>query len=513
MSRRVVFLLAISGTLVSWGLSQEDPDLSQHPELSGTNSPGPPVELPDSPQSDSAARNTLIQEPPSADGLEFYPWVDASEYHRIPKTLLKDLPIRYWSGSPGGKEGIVVSKECAWLFGMDRPTVESINQLLADAYHEFRKFEGRHMQPIEVDQANPGIRRGDLNKVLEAHTFKLVGPVEQIRASVRGKLKQDIHSILDPERAKLVWLKVGTAQPDHIADYYTYQLDDLGTELNIRRYPTFRGRISGQYYPEEWDRHAPTRMVDVLKDWRRRVRESLSDTDERKVSVSDSGPEDYSILDGASRIRWTPSQPFFKIPKSMIASALAPGLDASRQISPTMIAVLGLDEDERDFVMTQFRRLEDQFQQLEKEHFHPIDDPEYNYQLDAFPDQAETLKKKWLQILASQFGHLRATLIDKFIRRELSRMEFIKARIKVRNQNPDFLNRTIVTRDPVWLNQGIHSIRMHVSIHQDESGAKRCDLRFQSEGENGSKSNATFQSLEQPFRHLIGNLLMNPDAL
>lgn len=509
----ICILFTLAGATIGDEFSQaaqEDPSTQETDRRSSSSIPSTEI---------SYSRSTYPDDQPpqslktiAHEKVEFYPWLDDADHHRIPKSVIKDYPIQYYEGSYRGKDGIMVSKQCAWLLGIDGPTLQRINQLLADAYHEFRQYEGAHMQAIEDDGPYTITREG-YNKVLEAYSFKLTAPTEQIKTQVRTRLKLGIQSLLDEERADIIWTHVGQIQPDHLAHLYTYQLDDLGTELNIRRYPFYRGQPSGQSYPEEWDRYAPRKMAPILRSWRNRVKESLNDTDERKIHFRDNHTENDSILEDVNPIHWHVNQPFVDVPKKAMATLAAPGLNIFGETSAPMIAALGLNEEECHFLNTQFRLFESQFRHLETAHFHPIDDPEFNYQLDAFPEEAEALKTKWTKTLVDKFKHPRAALIDKCIRLEMSLTASIKAQLEISRRDPELLNQIQVRQEPVWLNEGMHPIKLHFSIHEDEKGNKRCKLRIKSRRTNGGSSNSSLESLQQPFRHLLAPLFTAPDPL
>ena len=255
----------------------------------------------------------------SGDEIKVYPWVDESDHHRISKELILTYPIRYWAMSSGGKDGLTVSIEGAGALGLSLTTINRVNKLLADAYHEFRRFEGAHMRALEDNDAYVITRRGRYNKVLESYTFQQGGPVDQKISEVRARLKADLFAVLDKERANIIWTNVGQKMPDHLADFYTFQLVDLGTELNVRRYPFRRGRPSGQFYPESWDQYAPEKMKPILARWRNLVRESLDDDDGPVFQYPIEEHTDYSQLP-ESGFLWNDNASFLDIPKSTIPS-------------------------------------------------------------------------------------------------------------------------------------------------------------------------------------------------
>lgn len=394
----------------------------------------------------------------------------------------------------------MVSKECAKLLGLSRTAVDQINNQLSEAYHSFRRFEGEHMQPVR-DNEEYTIRRGN-NKVLEAYTFRLLGPIEDVKKNVRAKLKTNLYALLDKERADVVWTKVAQVLPDHLANLYTYQLDDLRTELNVRRY-AFHRTVSGQYYPEEWDQYAPKSMTKILGQWRERVRESLNDDDEIKYHHPDNKPEDYSNLNEGLQIRWSTENDYIDIPKAVIPSLLAPGLDIFGNIGRDIIAALGLKEEECMFLKSKYEEMENQFRQLEKIHFHAIDDPSFNFQLDAFPDEAKILRDKWVTALDAHFDQSRARLIDLFVRKERSPIEFSHERFKYHEEIRKLGG---VQHNPNWLNEGTKAIKIFIGSNMDQKGETHYEFRYHSSGgRKGSSSGSRLglESLGQPFHHLL----------
>lgn len=433
--------------------------------------------------------------------LEIYPWVEESDYHRISRDLLEWPAMQVFSISLRGTNGVLVSKEFAKAFGLSIEQVAEVNQVLADDFHQLSLLEFSGL--IKQAENHPqNIQTGGLvKKIMEAHTFVRSSSSDQEKVdAIRADTKTRMETIIGKERSDIFWQGSLPFNMPLFSKYFTFRLEDLGTQLEIGLHrASGRGSMNGRPLPHEWDHYAPAMMQPILSRWRSLVRESLNDDDEPILIFHDEVPEDYSELT-ASGVVWTDHASFVDLPKSTISTLGLSGLDIFQRISLDAIALAGLTEEDVNFVTAQYGDFENRFQALEKLHFHPIEHPEYNYQLDSFPEEADKLKSQWMDVLIETFGQFRGKMINDLMRTRLSFIQQEQLRMKELEKDPS--NELLLLRPMLhhlWVNEGNKTFRVKFT----KLGDDRCELKYVNSKNVQGSMTGSIDRLPQPFKHLL----------
>ena len=181
-------------------------------------------------------------------------------------------------------------------------------------------------------------------------------------------------------------------------------------------------------------------------------------------------------------------------------------MDVFQRLSAEAISLVGLTVEEANFIEIQYSDKENQFLALQKKHFHPIEHALYNYQLDAFPEEAEILKEQWSNMLVKKFGTRRGKIMDLLVRNPLSYWAAEQMFTKSQQQDLSVDIFSNHRRNHLWLNEGDSSVQMKFTVE----GNERFDLKhLDSNGVTGNMS-GPIDRLPMPFKHLLSPQVVTP---
>ncbi|MDA0751580.1 MAG: M56 family metallopeptidase [Verrucomicrobia bacterium] len=465
--------LILSCALVTAGLTQEqtnDP-LDDTPPNSAIET----TKLRPYPN-DIKAQKYLMSEEDGGFEVEYYPWVEDSDYQRIPDSLLELYPVEQFTWSSSSSSRLRINGAFARLLGMTHQQVIDLNKDLAQAIYDYDMLKASLMQ-FSYHTKEEKIIGG--RTTIESVGFDwppvnddLIKRFTELRANLENK----VNRILDPTRAAYFWAGDNNSSFSMLSGMTDGALsknpeENLRTENLVFVLERFKsglivsmkgGNIAKSSGPlrEGLDQYVPEAMKPILANWRATTKK-FPPTEPMKWSVTKSiSTENYPQPEEDAFTLWYAGKGYIDIPKSQLFQLGLHGLLADERISMFAISLLGLNKDEMNFTKQTFDHHKGKFEALEKSHFHPIEpismnDHTYTHYLDAFPQEAETLKSEWHAALVKRFGELRANQLDPILRTHESRHFSLQvARRMFRKRNPNmFVGFNRFSRNN-WLNNG-----------------------------------------------------------
>lgn len=240
----------------------------------------------------------------------FYPWSETSDYARVPKSFLGQLSFLSVGMTNTETRQLIITDEFIKTFKLTPSESERMTTALADALHQYRTAESKHLEPTtEEVNVGPPQRRGPA--AVEKFSFRLVPFPEEAQA-IRRKLEEAVLATLGEERSKLFWqypsimeseMKTFARESPVPAGMvrtttFTFQLTDADPGPLVDLYkstmtrrvdgrPGGGGGTSGSTYGAPLDQYAPEAMKPVLVRWRKAIADG---TVRKKAEASPDGP-------------------------------------------------------------------------------------------------------------------------------------------------------------------------------------------------------------------------------
>ncbi len=482
-----------------------------------------------------------------------YPWSEASDYSRVPKSFLSQITIHPITMTNTETRQFVLTDEFVQTFKLTPSEVERMTASLADALHQYRMEEGRHLQPTnEVVDVGPPQRRGPA--AVEKFSFELVPFPEEARA-IRRQLEEIVPKTLGEERSNFFWQSEmmlggemntfsresppGTVQ----STAFTYQLTDAnpGPFVDFYKSTTTRrvdgragggGGYSGITYTAPLDQYAPEAMKPVLVRWRKAIadgtvrskappspevprvvqpseRVSPSTPQAKETAVAKSSPP-RGESPTQSTTPWDDKSPFVDLPKSVIKSLQVVGLTPEGGISPEAVTLFGLKPEEGKSVRALYDQMKVRFEQVERAHFARMEPGKMNFAIRAFPEKSEAFQLEWTAKLKDLVGKTRGELLDHSIRTQHSPFQMMRQMRQDPRARED-LFRGLQDRGPDWLHRGNAEVQLDVSpAGAGRDGQPTYQIEYRTQGEGGTRGSWGGRADQFPerWRHLL-----TPDIL
>jgi RNA polymerase sigma factor (sigma-70 family) len=224
----------------------------------------------------------------SGAALEMYPWVENSDYVRVPKSLVSNvrlaMPVNFTNYI------FSLSDEMCGLLRLNAESAGKINAAIVDARRQYLAIRAEHFHPTDERVQIP---RRDPPE--ESVGFQLEAFPEQ-GAKVRASLDAVLLAELGEERQALFWSYAG---PMISPEFGRFGNDDRYYTFSLRKTPRpevcvamesthftpggVRGRsMSERDFPPEEDAYAPEVLKPTLARWRAAVESA-------KVPATDGG--------------------------------------------------------------------------------------------------------------------------------------------------------------------------------------------------------------------------------
>ncbi|MBI3416326.1 MAG: hypothetical protein HY043_13610 [Verrucomicrobia bacterium] len=463
--------------------------------------------------------------------FQIYPWSEDSDYARVDKSVLRELSITPVTMTNFETRQFVLTDEFMVAFKLTPLEIQQISGALADALHDYRTLEGKHLEPIDQP---PKVVRGNEPWVGADAKYsfrRLFFP--QAAAAIRKRLEQVVMSSLGPERSKLFWESrlildgemsassevVWNSDGSRTAVTYCFLLP-AAHPGRVDIYLTYSGGSHGWTWGEPLDQYAPETLKPILTRWRKDAAKSAAKTnipptsqaalppqakenDSTKVTPANlAEPSEQKKTQSASApqntSRWDDTVPFVDLSKTLIRTLKIPGLTLDEELSPESAAVFGLSEVEQEAVRGLYREMKTRFEKLEREHLQRVEPGRNSFVLKAFPEKSAALKREWGDKLKELVGQTRGSLLDHSIRTDMTMLQIMK-RDAIRR-------RMLWGGGPTWLHRGTAVSRLNVTTGVDQNDLPNVQqLDFQEEGEGGERSSGGVPDGQVParWRHLL----------
>ncbi|XOV73918.1 MAG: M56 family metallopeptidase [Verrucomicrobiota bacterium] len=421
---------------------------------------------------DIKAQKYLMSDGKDIHEVEYYPWVEESDYQRVPKSMFDSYDLKPFVWNSRKTSRITLSANFAHFCGLTQKQAEEVNQVIAQTLNEFDLLKASQMEFVsEVDWDDDYPHSG----IKKTVTFKW-DPIEDQHIDVflelRKILEREVEKVLGSDRTKLL---LQARQPASVLSgmtegmlsnpprqqifpkYYVFCLEKYGTGWIVSMK---RGSIAnyGGPLPEELDQYVPERMKETLSKWREFARANPPTDEEIKnlsVQISIEPNEQYSRHSEQHLVLWSPENPHFDIPKKLLAELSVPGLSIYNGISNTAATMLGLSDEGNRLLTKTYQEFDTRFRILQKQHMHPLSNESYNLQINAFPNEANKLKEVWLTFLLKTFGETQAHTIDKALRTVPDEYEYMQG-------FPPSILSFMSFPSRIWLESGTDSIKFYV---------------------------------------------------
>jgi hypothetical protein len=440
--------------------------------------------------------------------LVSYPWSDTSELARVSKRFLERIWISPVTVTNYENFRFVITDKFIRAFGLTPKEVARATTAIADAMHEYRKAEGRHLAST-VEEPNTRRAPWDEPGAIEKFNFQLT-PFAAAAAAIRRKLEEDLLAALGPRRSKCFWengtilnsemklfdreLPVPEGMTRSTIFTYLFKEAKPGYRIEVFRSDSTRridrgpgggvgmvGRPSG----ETLDQYAPEKMKPILARWRTTMAETAAKNAAQPAQASlpaaeakEPGATATSQATGAPlAARWDESSPYVDLPKSLIESLKVPGLDLDGEIAPEAAALFGLTPSEDKAVRALSATMKARFEKLERRHFGPIGPGKKSFVLRPFPEESQALQREWKNQLQGLIGTNRAGLLDESIRTPIDTMQLMRSRRPA--ESPIHLHE----RAQSWLQRGTDEVQLDVSPGPARRGQPT--LRIEIRGQGG----------------------------
>ena len=484
-------------------------------------------------------------------------WSETSATVRAPKSVLSQIAIQPVVVTNFERMEFVLTDKFTQAFRLTSPEVERVTAGLAEALHQWRLEEGKHLEPIdkEPDLGPFPVRR--LPASAERFFFHLT-PFPQEAAAIRRRLDDVVLATLGEQRAKLFWqngrgmldgemnpFTKETQLPDGMARSitYTFALDSGNPPSRIdrlvRTVMTDHGKVNGtsgggRPYGAALDEYAPEKMKPVLARWRQMIAERAAKSGlvaaaRTPPSGESRAPAEAIPLAGRQAEAAAPAPPsappfrqksaqwddttvLVDLPKTVVHSLKVPGLTVEGEISPEAEALFKLTPAEAAKVRSLYEEMRVRFERLERSHFERTQPDTNSFVLRAFPEESAALRDEWVTRLKGLIGANRGELLDYSIRTPVNPMDPL-TRVGPPRNDPE---RRIQDYGADWLHRGTDEVRFDVS-----SGAAGRDgrptLRIEHKtikggGGSGSWSGRPDQIPER-WRHLLTPDLLSAPAV
>ena len=468
----------------------------------------------DAPSADTALK---------ANDAAFYPWSESSDYVRVPKRFLEQIEIRAITMTNSETRAYVLTDEFVQTFRLTRSEVERMTASLAEALHEYRTVEGKHLLPTDR-VANAELLQRTAPPPRERLSFDLVPFPDEARA-IRQKLKENVLKTLGAERSKIFFsqseLSLGEMSTYfRTSTTFTYQLTDhakRGLGLLVDLYKSYTGGAHGITYTAHLDQYAPEALKPVLTQWRKTIADRTAksaavgetpraiQSNERVWPNNQKAPKAEAASSSASSSLWDDKSPFVDLRKTLIKSLQVPGLTPDGGISPEAMTLFGLKAEEEKAVHALYDEMKVRFEQLERTHFTRTQPAKNSFVIRAFPEQSATLRQEWMEKLKDLVGRSRGELLDHSIRTAPSPFQLMR-----RSDRPMF-DRVFLSSGPDWLHRGAAEVHLDVSTtNPGRDGQPTYRIEYRTQGEGGARGSFGGRPDQFPerWRHLL-----TPDVL
>ena len=433
--------------------------------------------------------------------IHSYPWSETSESVRVGKELLERIPFRSVVVTNFNSMQFVLRPEFVATMLLTVEEVERVQAALTFALHEFRTLRGHHFEAVT---GNSEFDTGLTEKPYASGTFTFrLNPFELEAAAIRERLKKDILRLLGPQRARFFWLEGEayldgemntTKQARFASETHCFSLmtNDPGPLVDIKILGT--SGSSGRPYGEELDQYAPEKLKPILKGWRDWIATKPRGSFQWVAPRSEDGVLDPSAY--AGRSRWDDASEYVDLPKPVAGALGVPGLTDMEELSPELIALLGLTPKDVLAVMQFYHKMKGQVEDLERANLVRHDPTKTSFVIRPFPDQVGSLKREWLTTIKGLLGSGRGELLDRLVHTpraiSLGRLRHLG--------KPDFL---LTDTGPRWFDRGIFEIRIDIETVIGPAGREIRRFSYESDSpESGSTGGARVRIPER-FRHVL----------
>ena len=459
----------------------------------------------------------------------FYPWSDASDYFRVPKTFLREINIQSLAISNYETMAYVVTDDFVDLCAVTPSERTKLADAVAKALHAYYTAKAKHWIP-----SNQKADLGDWeSRVLERFDFTQE-PIPEERAVIYEALKQQVLAILGPERSALFWdfgeflnaSNVGFGRDDKLPRGFTESTihafllvkAESGLEVDwfTATVSSGRGSHGGSKgagpYAQAFDPYAPESMRPVLARWRKAVADAKTNltlsaasapgVENRTVSPTnhEAAQPPSKAVRAATMAKWEDGAAFVEVPKTAIKSFRIAGLTEDQEVSDNAVMLFGLTALERQGVDDLYRKMKARFEQLERSHFERTKPAENNFVIRAFPGEAKALQEEWCRQLGAIVGVNRVALLDETIRTPIGFPMRSDARMRMGRMHPS---------GPDWLHRGTAETRIDISVNTGADGQPVIqNLQWATEG--GERGSGSGGPIPERFRHLLKPDMLKP---
>lgn len=365
---------------------------------------------------------------------------------RVPKEMLKRLDIQTLVMTNGEARQFALSDRFVRVFSVSLSEAERIEHFVAEALHDWRIQEQKHLEFIRADSLRGVSYEGV--KVYERMSFRL-NPFPVEAQGITDELRRRVTTVLGEERAEWFkfynWMFSGelrtfqatnsSGQSRSRQDVYYYRRVEsvVGAVVDLEKFYSGDGGgggVSGTYFEPDLDAYAPKELQRVLGRWRslceQRNQEAIAGgaqllprTRNRSADFYQPRTSDSSQTREAGKL-WEENSGSIELPIGLLGNLGIAGLNDDGTVSSDARTLCGLTQTDVEFVEQTYMRFRDEVIQLEKDHFaaHPQDPGRFI--LNAFPQEMAALRAHWRRELEQRFGTDIAVLLDRLIRTQLS---------------------------------------------------------------------------------------------
>jgi beta-lactamase regulating signal transducer with metallopeptidase domain len=421
---------------------------------------------------DIKAQKYLMSDGKDIHEVEYYPWVEESDYQRAPKSLLeiRQIPTFAWPSSKQPR--IQVSGSFARNLGLTYNQVADLNTATTQAIHDFNMLKAHNLKFTYHSKKEKSHNGATIAENVNFEWYpKKAGLINSFR-EIRKRLETQVDSILGPERAVFFWKNdKNPSILSHLSDGALSENPDKKPYPNsfifaLQRFDSgliitmSSGKIAGfnaGMFPEEFDIYLPEEMKGILAEWRQRVKNeppSPEKIQELWGRTETNSEEKYPQPEEHDGVIWYEHANYIDISKTQLTLLEPPGLSIYNGISHIAASMLGLSDDDNRLLIETYHEFDIRFRMLQKQYMHSHPTESNRLQIDAFPNEASELRAEWLSVLIKKFGNTQAYSIDKLFR-------MVPNEYEIRRNIPASFLSLFTFPSRIWLNSGNDSILFH----------------------------------------------------
>lgn len=360
---------------------------------------------------------------------------EPESYLRVPKSFLERIPMPAVTASNPETRDYTLSTEFIETLRITPLEVQKVHATLAEALHQYRTEEGRHLEPSTEKAYDPFPPRTD-TRVLEAIDFILM-PFPDEAQAIRAKLEADVLEAIGPERTKLFFksfsggMKTFSEAPSpqigKTKQYYSFRLREWPTHQEVDLHQASvseRGGAGagGGPYPASLDPYLPESLKPTIVQWRQRIAEFAATV--KREPLAEVAP-DAAAPSGSTAVSrdrqqqstpWDESASHIDLRKSLLRSVGFAAIAPDGKLTDDARVLCEMTDSEVNAVQNLYAALNERCLKLEIENFEPIPSEKGKYLIRAFPEANAELCREWTKQLKELLGKERAEFLDQMIR-------------------------------------------------------------------------------------------------